>query len=287
MDVFLMTIKVEKYMSSPVISVYESDNIARVRNLMLRYRISRVVVVDTNHKPVGIISRHDIINYFADRRRAEKRLEEVYAREIMRSPLIKVSPNTSIKKAAELMLKNNINSLPVISLEEGLEGILTATDLLRAFRDHVRGRVKVSEYMRKDYKTARRDHSLFHIIDLLNKDPDRKVVVVEDDRPIGIITESDIVFIEPRSLWVKGSYMKRRGLTARGHLSIVRDYIIPVAEDLMTPDPLTINENEDLSAAADIMYKNRFGALPVVDEKDLMKGLVTKRVIIKALYDLL
>lgn len=281
-----MPVRVEKYMSSPVVSVHVYDSVSRVRNLMLRYRISRVVVLNERERPVGIVSRSDIIRYFMDRRRAWRALEEVSVREIMSSPLITVSPGTSIKRAAETMLKNNISSLPVVSVSEGLVGIVTATDLLRAFRENLRERARVSDYMRRDYKTVRRDHSLFHIIDLLREDPDRKVLVVENERAIGIITESDIVFIEPSIQWARGSYYKKRGLSGRGLLSIVRDYVIPIAEDIMTPDPVTIREDDDLSLAADIMYRNRFGALPVVDREDRLTGLVSKRSVLRALVDL-
>ena len=283
-----MASKADNYMSSPVISVYPHDNIAHVRNLMLKHDIGRVVVVDNNFRPIGIVSKSDIVRYFLDRRRARRSLEEVLVREVMTSPVIMIPPNTSIKKVAEILLTKNISSLPVYSPEKGLLGIITATDLLKAFSEHGAGKAKASEYMRRDFTIARRDHSIFRVIDLINKDPDRKVIVVENNMVIGVITETDVVFVKPRSEWASHSYIKKRRYdTTRGFISVIRDYIVPTAGDIMTPDPIVVNEEEDLSSVSDLMYRNKIGCLPVVDKEMNIKGLITKRSILKAIKDLL
>ncbi|MEZ0290787.1 MAG: CBS domain-containing protein [Sulfolobales archaeon] len=283
-----MAPRVERYMSTPVISVYPHDTVARARNLMLRHRIGRLVVIDPSEKPIGIISRTDMINYFLNKRKNYRSLDEVRVEEVMNKPLITISATASIKRASEIMLKHNISSLPVISGEERtLIGIITSTDLIRAFRDLGSGLAKVSEYMRRDPNTVLRSHSIFYIIDLINRDPDRKIIVIENQKPIGIITESDIVFIEPATLTSRDSYFKRRGYSGRGFMSVVRDYIIPLAEDIMTPNPLTVTGDEDLSVAADVMYKNRISSLPVVDSSGSLIGLVSKKSMLRAIIDLL
>lgn len=47
-------------MSTNVISVAETDSIAEVLNLILKYDINRIPVV-RNHKPVGIVARRDLL----------------------------------------------------------------------------------------------------------------------------------------------------------------------------------------------------------------------------------
>ena len=283
-----MPLRIDKYMSSPVVSVYPHDSVAHIRNLMLRHKISRVVVIDSSNKPIGIVSKSDIIRFFLDRRKAKRPLEEVSAREVMSSPVITVPPETTVKQAADMFLKRNISSLPVYSPEKGLIGIITATDLLKAFSDHGRNKARVKDYMRRDYLTAKRSHSIFRIIDLISRDPDGKVIIVEDDKAVGIITEIDIAFVEPRTDWVSGSYVKKRRYSiSKDMIARVRDYIVPTAEDIMTPDPITINENEDLGIASDLMYRNRIGCLPAVDSNNVLKGLVTKRSILRAILDIL
>ena len=43
--------RVSRYMSDEVVVVRPDDNLAHVRNLMLRYGVSRVIVVDRRRGP--------------------------------------------------------------------------------------------------------------------------------------------------------------------------------------------------------------------------------------------
>ncbi|MFX1570430.1 MAG: CBS domain-containing protein [Promethearchaeota archaeon] len=54
-------------------------------------------------------------------------------------------------------------------------------------------------------------------------------------------------------------------------------------KDLMTPDPFTVNEDDTLIYALEIMLKNKIQRLPVVNEISELKGLVIQNVILKIL----
>ena len=51
----------------------------------------------------------------------------------------------------------------------------------------------------------------------------------------------------------------------------------------MTSNPITINEDEDSAEAAKIMIEKRISGMPVVDDNNLLKGIVTKTDIVKAI----
>ncbi|MGO1368587.1 MAG: CBS domain-containing protein [Senegalia sp. (in: firmicutes)] len=55
--------KVEDLMSTPVIKVYEDDDLRQVVNIMLEKRINRVPVIDKEDKLKGIIARSDILSH--------------------------------------------------------------------------------------------------------------------------------------------------------------------------------------------------------------------------------
>ena len=46
---------------------------------------------------------------------------------------VKVNPETTLKEAAELMLRWHVGGLPVVGDKDKLVGIITYTDLLREF----------------------------------------------------------------------------------------------------------------------------------------------------------
>jgi len=55
--------KVGKFMRRPVFSVSEDDSLLDALRLMKLYGVGRLLVLDVSGKPVGIITRSDIVNY--------------------------------------------------------------------------------------------------------------------------------------------------------------------------------------------------------------------------------
>jgi Predicted signal-transduction protein containing cAMP-binding and CBS domains len=56
----VVTVDIGSIMTDEVIVMDETQQVAYARNLMLRHGISRVVVVDADGKPVGIVTETDI-----------------------------------------------------------------------------------------------------------------------------------------------------------------------------------------------------------------------------------
>ncbi len=276
-----MPVKVLSYMSSPVIAASPYDNLAHIRNLMIRHHVGRIVIVEDN-KPVGIITKNDFIRALFSRRRYVKPLDEIKAEEIMTRNIVVVEENKSIKNAAKLMLRYGVSGLPVVSREGMLVGIITLTDLTRAYAERYQGKLRVTDVMRRNPSVVSRSHSLFYVVDLLSKDPAGKVIVVEGGKPVGVIAESDVAFINTLALPRDVKYIKRVS-TVKGRATTIRVYAMPIAADIMTPNPLTAKPLEDLALAADTMIKNNISVLPVVDEEDNLMGIVTKIEIARAI----
>lgn len=277
-----MAPKISTYMSAPVIAASPYDNLAHVRRLMIRHHIGRIIVVEGN-KPVGIITKSDFIRALFSRRRFAKPLEEIKADEVMTRDLIVVDENRSIKAAAKLMVRKGVSGLPVVSKNGDLVGIITLTDITRAFAERYPGRILAKEAMRTSVPTVHRSHSLFYVAELVSRDEAGKVVVVDGEKPVGIITKSDIAFINPFLLGYRDMKYVRRFSSEKGRATAVRIYTIPIAGDIMTSDLLTIGLEEDLALAADTMIKNNISGLPVVDSDGNLVGIVTKIEIARAL----
>ncbi len=275
--------KISSYMSSPVIVASKNDNLAHIRNLMIRHKVGRIVIVDGD-SVVGIISKSDFVRIIYNRKRYIKPLTNIYAYEIMSSPVYAIQPSKTIKAAAYAMLKRNIGSLLVIERDGKLHGIITKMDLIRAFAEKYRGKFKVSDYMIERVPTVHTTHSLYYVISLMGESGLGKVVVIDEDRVVGVITKADIMFMNIGGLISSTfRFIRRTSLLDRGFSNIVGIYALPLASDVMTPNPITIESNEDLALAADIMVKHRLGTLPVVNKEGRLLGLLTKDTIIKAL----
>ena len=281
-----MTARVSSYMSSPVYVVKPTDTLAYARNLMLSKDISRLVVVDDQARPVGVITITDIANVILGR--PDRELDEIMVKEAMSGDVKTIEYNKTIKTAAYMMLKYGVGGLPVVDESGELVGIVTRSELVRAFSERYKGVFRVAEIMRGDVTIARRTHSVAYIVKLINTDPSAKVVIVDEDRkPIGVIARRDVAFLEPLVLARRGkeSYIRRKTTSpvVEEKLIPTRKYLIPLAEDIMTKNPIVAHLDEDASEAASRMVEHRIGCLPVVDRDGVLKGIVTKREILLAI----
>lgn len=103
---------------------------------MRDYRVHRLPVVDAAGRLVGIVTRSDIEGRGAfqhtDAGWHEGRfaLAGTLVSEVMTAGPITVAPDSSMRKAAALMLDHHLSGLPVV--EDGkLVGIITETDVFR------------------------------------------------------------------------------------------------------------------------------------------------------------
>ena len=275
--------RVSEFMTSPVVVVRPSDNLAHVRRLMVRYRVGRVVVIDEAKRPVGIVTRSDFLK-IAGGPLARRSLDTIPVEKIMTPNPVTLKEDRSLREAAKLMLQHNISSLPVVDDKGELVGIITKTDVVRAYAERLRGRYRASDYMYEEFPTASPSHSVSYVIDLLESHPSHRVLVVDGERLIGIIAPSDIAFtaMDTAPAGGKEKYVRRFAVLPKGKLGPVYNYMMTTAQDVMTPDPVVAAPEDDLATVAQLMIRGGFSSVPiVVDEKPV--GLVVKHNILEAI----
>lgn len=278
-----MVPKVSSFMSSPVITASKGEPLINVRNLMLTHKIGRVVIVE-HGKVAGIVCKSDFSRIVFNRKRYLKPLDVIQVDEIMTTPVYAISPNKTLKSAAQFMLKHEVSSLPVIDSNGKLVGIITKHDILKAFSSKFHNIFKVSDFMVENPLTVSPTHSIYYVIDLLLQSEQKKVVVVDGGRPVGIITKSEILNTllgaDVDASTVRHTYRFFKTL-----YELFETHSVLIASDFMMENPITITQDEDLAMASDIMVKNRIGCLPVTDSKGFLIGLISKDNIVKALKE--
>lgn len=129
---------VRELMSGGVISAPPWMPILEARNLMMKERIRHLPVTDGDGKLLGIITDRDIRLNLPSRATSlsvweiNHLLSKLTVDEVMTQAVITVGPDRPARDAARLMIDHRIGALPV-ELDGRLIGIITETDLLRAF----------------------------------------------------------------------------------------------------------------------------------------------------------
>ncbi|HPX77179.1 MAG TPA: CBS domain-containing protein [Methanobacterium sp.] len=277
--------KVEDVMSDEVIVMQENQQVSYARNLMLKHGLSRVIIVDTQRKPVGIVTEKDLSRKMRGNGPEWKRrpIDKILISRAMTEGLVTIKPSEDIQNAVELMLKNNISSIPVAD-DDGLAGIITKTDLLNFYKDKYSGKWKVSELMSKNVLSVNENHSIAHVIGVMEENGISKVVVIRDNQPVGIITPENISFasVEDPEIGVareKIYFIRNSDGKDKKNFRLIS---MLTASDIMKGDVTMINQDEDAAKAAETMLREEIGGLPVVEDEEIV-GIITKTDLIRGI----
>jgi len=129
-------LKVKDLMTSPVFSLRENDSLLSARALMDLQRIRHIPIVTADNAFIGLITHRDILSATISQLaeldpETQKEIDSgIPIREIMRTDITSVSPESPLKQAAQLLLNHKYGCLPVV-LDGELIGILTEADFLR------------------------------------------------------------------------------------------------------------------------------------------------------------
>jgi IMP dehydrogenase len=105
------------------VTIAPGQSLAEARELMRIHRISGLPVIDTERRPVGILTNRDL--------RFEKRLEQRVG-DVMTRDLVTVGESVSLDESKELLHANRIEKLLVVGAGGELRGLITIKDIEQA-----------------------------------------------------------------------------------------------------------------------------------------------------------
>ena len=147
----MISLKVRDVMTQDVVTVEPETPLKDVARLMIEYGVSGIPVVDPTGLVVGVVSEADLLVkergegglsrrplawLLGESKTAERELvkiKAVAAREAMTRPALTIGPDRPLREAADLMIREQVNRLPVVGRAGRLVGIVTRADVVRAF----------------------------------------------------------------------------------------------------------------------------------------------------------
>ncbi len=118
---------VEQFMAVDLFTVRAEDIIDLAASLMFWRHVRHVPVEDDTGCLIGIISHRDLIQLLASGKCGKS--NPIIVRDLMKTDLITIAPDTPTLEALDLMRERNIGCLPVVK-EGRLVGLVTAYDFL-------------------------------------------------------------------------------------------------------------------------------------------------------------
>ncbi|MCV6627648.1 MAG: diguanylate cyclase [Cellvibrionaceae bacterium] len=127
----------------------------------------------------------------------------------------------------------------------------------------------VQDHMTMGFVTVEPGASLNSILEVLVDGDNSCVIVIQDDKPVGIITQRDLVVLLAEH--------HRRQQPLEGLL----------AQDIMTAKPITVPYGSPLKEAFVISQSYTVRDLPVVDEEGYLMGVIGQKDILDAHFNML
>ena len=255
-------ISVQKIMSTEFPTVSSDDRIADVLSIMRESKNQDVSVVDGGEY-VGMVSYASIL------RKKSVTLDAKVKNFVKKLPTVTV--DMQITKIAEMMVSTNCRQLPIVTGKK-VTGIIDRNRLIEIVRDiKALKEIRVWEIMSNPVESVKVNDLMDDALDLMIREDYRTIPVVNDANGlVGIIGMREII----DNNWKKDN--KTIGDLEKSSRSQI------TVESIALTSVKTINWDDDVAMAVDVMAENNISTLPVMEGKELV-GVITEYDIIELL----
>jgi CBS-domain-containing membrane protein len=293
---------VSEVMTHEVVTLSPEMTVAQAWERMLEHFIKAMPVVDESRQVIGMLTDEDLIHRAGVQSHLsvaarlndgiiQEQLENLHTAtlkvaDVMSRPVWTVRVAESLGIAAARMARYDIKRLPVVDEHGKLVGVIARLDVLRQVAQvepkltkaplTAGASITVCDTMYDRVPTVSPNANIADIVASLLETGMRRVIVVDDeDRPLGLISDSDLVS--------RVSPHEQKGALAALRRILPAPPSQAMAAQLMSPGVLTAPPELPLLEAAKQMLSEKRKWLVVVDKDKKTLGLVDRQVLLKAL----
>jgi len=257
MEIDLITIS--EAGTNDFLRVHKNDSLYNLIKALRKNEVDRAVVYGERGAE-GMVTLKDIVSKVGSTRNVRIPVSTLHVSSVMSYPLIKLPYDTSVAKAARVMLENNISSVPA-EKEEEIVALFSKWDIAKLLREDT---TQITEIMTSSVTKVSETDSLIMVRRLMidNGLSTLPVVNPSNNEVVGIITLTELV---NTLVDIIDEFADSGG---KDFLKRVR------VGDIMRPLVPAVSPSESVGKAAELMVgKNLRGVL--IMEENKVKGIVT------------
>ena len=133
----------------------------------------------------------------------------------------------------------------------------------------------VKEWMSRGLITVAPNATLDEALKLMETNKIRRLPVVDGGKLVGIVTDRDLMKVSPSPATTLSKY----------ELNYILEKII--IKDIMSKKLYTINQNSTIEEAALILFNEKIGGIPVVEDSGAIVGVITETDLFKAFVNIM
>ncbi|WP_027184081.1 diguanylate cyclase domain-containing protein [Desulfovibrio inopinatus] len=247
---FVSTETIQSLYTPNIVSVGSDTSISSVIDTMRQNNASCVLVLE-ERRPLGIFTEKNVVKIAA---RMNQGIFDFPVSSAMSTPVYTATEAMVMDDAFKVLSDNNVTHLVVVDDLGGVKGILSRSCLMRNLGlEYFLEFKRVGDVMNPDVMTAPLDMKLSKAIHRMTERALSCLVTVEEEQPLGIVTERDIA----------------RLVLEMSHESD------PVLADVMTTPVLTVDILDSVYEASIRMQAEQVCRLVVVEHERELRGLLT------------
>ncbi len=229
---------------------------------------NRTEAVATDGRKIGIITVRDLLGVDQP---ANTKIETIWKQ------VGNITPNTSILEAVDLMIRNNVTAMPVVSGDETI--LLSQQDITSALKMVSElNSLKAKDIMVSPVVTVEKDTPIAHVRRRMLDEGISHMPIANDDALLGIITGEMIVttFITGATKTTMGDRSGEKVSKFPGKVS-----------GFMNTRPLTTSPDTGVLNVVKTLDKMGEKYCIVVDEEEKIQGIITHRELLAVLHNLI
>ena len=279
--------KVQDVMSKNLIVGYVPGTVKDALQILSENNVSGIPILkkETN-KLIGVLTREDIF----------KNPEEDQLAMIINEDFSYISKDKDIKEAAKIFYEKRIHGLPVVDSKKNLVGIISPHEILKILMKEKESEI-VKDHFSNVVIPVYFETPVNIIMEIINITNHSALPVLDDSKKVvGLVTDGDIFKLSEIKEGIKqsnlgigedGDQWSWEGIrdTVRLYHSISEVSLpkIPVKE-IMIKDVKTASRTTPLCDIARLMVKNKFGNVPIINEQNYLKGMISDIDLMKCMY---
>lgn len=246
------------------ITTDKSEKLSYALDLMDKYDTRRLLVIH-NNEVYGIITMRSITRELGSRKKSSLPASAMHVATATIDNYTKVLPDMNVNEGVVLMNKNE--GVLLVMDDDEVIGWITPHQIIQHYPF---SNSLASEIMRQAITIGPEERVIHARRIILDKNIGR-LPVIENGELVGIITEHDIAnALRAFKDLVSGGKQDNR----------IKNMLV---EDIMSRGVITVNHKTPIQEVVSLMLEKNIGGVPVMDEKDELTGLITRRCLLEAI----
>ena len=269
--------QIKNLMSEDLITVDKDQKLSDGLKLLAKNDVSRLPVINTNkdhqRELVGIISERDVADKLGSSKYENMPASRLHISSVMVKDVISVVETMDLADVANLMLENGIGSVPIVSDDDMMVGIVSKADFVTLAVGRAFDKITVKEVMSDDIKAVSSQERLVHARRIMIDSHVGRLPVIDGDELVGMMTSKDVM---------KAFINFRKNVPEKYQKTQIKEILV---EEVMSDNPLSISKDASISEVANTMMDTGYNGLPVVEDNNVI-GIITQTDILRLIAKL-